>query len=163
VSDPTALLALSGLIAAMLVFIAARRHAPTLLALVAALDTLCGSESVLLAGAHLTSIIGRALAGRGSGDAPFVYNFRFYSLVLTGFVIVVPGFLCLLSVRGLIRGEEAARRTALWASVALLAVNVPLTPIQGFAYALAAVALVNLAGLAFLRGRFRRAEKGKES
>ena len=153
-SDPTALLALSGLVAAILFFFVARRHAPTSLALVAALDMLCGSENVLLAGGHLAAIISRALAGKGTGNAPFVYNFRFYSLVLTGLVMVVPGFLCLLSVKGLLRGEEAARRKALWASLVLLAVNVPLTPIQGFAYALAAVALVNLVGLTVFRTRF---------
>ena len=152
--DPTGLLALSGLIAAALVFFAGRRHAPTALALVAGLDTLCGSESVLLAGAHLTAVIGRALAGKGSGSAPFAYNFRFYSLVLTGLAIVVPGLLCVLSVKGLLRGEKAAWRRALWSSVVLLAVNIPLLPIQGFAYALAAVALFNLTALRVTQKRF---------
>ncbi len=153
--DPTVLLALSGLIGAILVFFAGRRHAPTALALVAGLDTLCGSENVLLAGAHLTAVIGRALAGKGSGNAPFLYNFRFYSLVFVGLVIVIPGILCLISVKGLIKGHLSAWRRALWASLALLAVNVPLAPIQGFAYALAAVALVNLVALRVSRRRFR--------
>ena len=52
------------------------------------------------------------------------------------------------------RGEPRAWKTTLWASVALLAINVPLIPIQGFAYFFSAFALVNLVALVAMRKRF---------
>ena len=103
-------------------------------------------------------MIGRALSGKGTRGAPaFVYDFNFYSLLLVGFVIVVSGLLCLLSARGIARGDLLARRRALLSTLVILAVNVPLAPIQGFAYGLAILALFNLIGLAASRKRFRNA------
>ncbi len=51
-------------------------------------------------------------------------------------------------------GEPRAWKTTLWATVALLAINVPLIPIQGFAYVFSAFALVNLVALVATRTRF---------
>jgi lysylphosphatidylglycerol synthetase-like protein (DUF2156 family) len=101
-------------------------------------------------------VIGRALSGKGvEGASSFVYNFRFYSLVFVGVVIVVAGFYCLIAARGLTRADPLARRRALRASLVILAVNAPLAPIQGFAYGLSILALFNLIGLATSR-RFLR-------
>jgi len=157
--DPAVLLALAGLAGAVYVFFSARRaHAPGALAVAAALDTLCGMESLLLVGAHLIAVVGRALSGKGvEGAATFVYNFRFYSLVFVGVVIVIAGFYCLIAARGLTRADPLARRRALRASLVILAVNAPLAPIQGFAYGLAGFAFLNLIGLAVSRKWFRGA------
>jgi len=61
-----------------------------------------------------------------------------------------------ISAGGLIRGELPAWKRAFWSSVFLLAINVPLTPIQGFAYGLAGFALVNLVALLANQKRFER-------
>jgi hypothetical protein len=150
---------LAGLVAAVTVFVFARRRgaAPSL-AVAAALDMLCGLENVLLAGAHLTAVIGRALAGKGTRGAPtFAYDFFFYSLVLVGVLLAAAGLICLTAVKGLTRGDLSAWQRAVWASAFLLAINAPLAPIQDFGYALGALALGNLAGLASSRRAARSA------
>ena len=149
--DPTLLLALLGLAAAILVFAFARRRAPALVALAAAVTALSGAESVLMGAGHLFGVIARALSGRGAGDAPFAYDFRFYSLVLMGLLLIVPGLLALASVPGLTRRRLASWRIALWSNVVLLALNAPLAPIQGFAYVLGGLAAASVAALALAR------------
>lgn len=136
--------------------LARRRRIPLALVAVAAIDLFCGAVIVPLGTAHLVAVVGRALAGKGSGPGgTFVYNFRFYSLMLVGVMLVAAGAACLTSVRRLMRGDAAGHRLALWATVALLALNVPLMPIQGFAVGFSAFALVNLAALWLTRTRFR--------
>lgn len=150
---------LAGLLAAVAAFVIARRRgAVPSLAVAAALDVLCGLENVLLAGAHLAAVIGRALAGKGTRGSPtFDYDFFFYSLVLLGALLAAAGILCLTAAKGLVRGDLPAWRKAFWASVFLLAVNAPLAPIQDFAYLLGGLALANLAGLAASRRSVRSA------
>lgn len=133
-----------------------RRKVPAGLIVVGTLALVCGLMNFALAGLHAGAVIGRALRGRGTGGAEvFTYDFRFYSLVLLGVVIAIPGFLCLVSARGITKGSAQAWKKAVWSSVALLAVNVPLMPLQGFAVGLACIALVNLIGLTASRKRFQ--------
>lgn len=132
-----------------------RRQAPVALLVVAGADVFCGLGNALLGGAHLFGVIARALASRNSlGASAFTYDFRFYSLVLLGLLIAVPGFLCLVHARGLTRGDASARQDALWLTVWLLALNGPLIPLQGFAVLLSGLALLNLTALAVSRRRF---------
>ncbi len=135
-----------------------RRRAPIPLLLVAAVNVVCGLGNLLLGGAHLVVVLSRALAGHGfSGAEVFAYDFRFYSLVLVGLLILLPGFLCLRHARGLTQGEASAYRQARRATLWLLAVNLPLIPIQGFAGMLSALAGLNLFALLLLHRVFRRA------
>ena len=109
-----------------------------------------------LSTAHLVAVLGRALAGRGSGPGgTFVYDFRFYSLVLLGVMLIAASVACLTSVRSLIRGDAGGHKVALSAALVLLALNVPLMPIEGFAVAFAIFALANLAALWCARKHFR--------
>lgn len=69
---------------------ARRRRAPWGLIGVAGLTAVCGLGVGLLGGAHLVGVIMGAVA---RGEA-FDYDFRFYSLVLLGALIFLPGFVC---------------------------------------------------------------------
>jgi hypothetical protein len=157
VRDPGTLVLL-GVIAATLVFFvyAQRRHAPVSLVAVGTIDFFCGLITFALAALHLGGVIGRAFLGRGfGGAASFSYDFRFYSLVLVGLLIALPGFMCVISAMGLSRGDASAWKRALGSSVFLLAINVPLMPIQGFAIGLTGFALLNLIVLLVSRKHFR--------
>ncbi len=128
--DP-ALLVLLGVVGAIIWFaVAARRRG-----CVAALGAL-----------HLISVLPW---GGTSG-----YDFRSYALVYLGVVLIAGGMACVVPARRLMRGEPRAWKTTLWATVALLAINVPLIPIQEFAYPFSAFALVNLVALVATRTRF---------
>lgn len=152
------LVLLIGAIVATIGFVATarRRRVPLVFVAVAAINLFCGAMIAALGTAHLAAVVGRALAGKGSGPGgTFVYDFRFYSLMLLGVLLVAAGVTCLSSVRRLIRGDGGGRRVAVSATVVLLALNVPLMPIQGFAVGFSAFALVNLAALWLTRTHFR--------
>lgn len=108
----------------------ARRRAGTWTDLVATgLAFFFGLAIVLLMLVHLATIV----ALRLSASTPFHYDFRFYSLVLTGVAILLPGLVLLRAASGLAVGDADARRWAWRAVLALLALNLPLIPLQGFA------------------------------
>ncbi len=88
----------------------------------------------LLISAHLVAVLSRPLR---QGLEAFEYDFRFYALGLVGTLILIQGVRSIASVRGLLAGEGPARRRALSATWILLAVNLPLVPIQDFAVAFA--------------------------
>ncbi len=137
-------------------FYGRRLQAPAALLVVAWADVFCGLGNALLGGAHLFGVITRALGAKSFSEASvFTYDFRFYSLVLLGLLIAVPGFLCLVYAQGLTRGDASARKNTLWLSAWLLAINGPLIPLQGFAVLLSGLALLNLIALAVSRRRFR--------
>ena len=100
-----------------------------------------------LALTHAVAVVTVAVRREG----PLLYDFRFYSLLLLGAVLVSLALLCILAAPGIARGEPNARRRALAASASLLAVNIPLMPLQGFAVAFTAFAAVNAAGMLLLR------------
>lgn len=74
---------------------------------------------------HLMGITTTGLL-RGS----LVYDFRFYSMLLVGGLMIAPSIFGLLQLPGLRRGQQAAWRNARRASAVLLAVNVPMIPMQ---------------------------------
>jgi hypothetical protein len=134
-----------------------RKHVPGTLLVVSGLNAICGLASSLLGGAHFFAVMGRALRGAGLQGAPdFSYNFRFYSLVMLGILLAVPGILCLRSASGLTKGEPAAWKNALWSSIVLMVVNGPLIPIQRFAILLGGLALLNAVVLVTSRQRIDR-------
>ena len=104
---------------------------------------------------HLIAVVGRAASGAGSGlGGTFEYDFRFYALVQLGMLLIAGGVACFTPARGLTRGEPRAWRATLWATVALLAINVPLIPLQGFASGFSLFVFVNLVALMVTRRRF---------
>jgi len=133
-----------------------RRRVPGALVAAAAIDLYCGVVIASLGTMHLLAVVGRALAGRGSGPGgTFVYDFRFYSLLLFGVTLIIPALAALTAVRRLTRGDAAGARVAVSASLVLLALNIPLVPIQAFAMAPSVFALANLVALWSARNHFR--------
>jgi hypothetical protein len=132
--------------AVWLVTDARRRRAPE--PFVGAIALFGGLHTLGLMALHLTAVIGRAISGKGfGGEALFTYDFRFYSLLLLAVVIIIPGLVFVMDARRLTVGDARAWKRALWASGALLLINVPLVPIQAFALAPALVATINLVSL----------------
>jgi hypothetical protein len=125
---------------------ARRRRAPE--PRVGAIALFCGFVTLGLMALHLTAVVGRAISGRGfGGQARFAYDFRFYSLLLMAVVIIIPGLVFVMHARRLTDGDARAWKRALWASGALLLINVPLVPIQAFALAPVLLATINLVSL----------------
>ena len=145
--DP-ALLVLLGVVGAIIWFAVAARRRGCVAALTAVgtLGFFGGATIAALGALHLISVLPW---GGTSG-----YDFRSYALVYLGVVLIAGGMACVVPARRLMRGEPRAWKTTLWATVALLAINVPLIPIQGFAYPFSAFALVNLVALVATRTRF---------
>ncbi len=73
--------------------------------------------------AHSAEILYRSMAGRAvvSDTAP-TYNFRVYSLHLLGALLIAAGVVCLRAAPGLSRGSVESRRTAVRASIVVLAI-----------------------------------------
>lgn len=133
-----------------------RRLAPEPLVAVGVIDLFCGLVTFGFIALHLVAVVGRAVSGRGfGGEARFAYDFRFYSLVLMGVVIIIPGLVCLIHARRLTRGDVKAWTRTLWASSMLLLISVPLVPIQAFAIGPAGLAGLNLVALWAGRKQFR--------
>jgi hypothetical protein len=85
--------------------------------------------AAVLFGVHVGAILTLILRG----DA-FAYDFRFYSLVLLGVVAIIP------AISGLLPGRSRVRAAAL-----LLAINLPLIPLQDFAIAFTIAGAATLA------------------
>ena len=106
---------------------ARRRGCLATLTVVATISFFNGTLIAALGAGHLIAVVSRAVSGVGSGPGgTFVYDFRFYALVLLGMLLMAGGVGCFTPARGLTRGETRAWKTALWSSVALLAINLPL-------------------------------------
>lgn len=147
------LLLIAAIVTIRFVFAARRRRAPLALVLAGTVDIVCGSLALGLATAHLFAVVGTAVM-RAHGAIPGpAYTLRFYSLLLLGMAVSVPGFLCMASARQLTEGQTSAWRRACWATLWLLAVNLPLIPLNGFGTALSTFALVNLVSLGAISGR----------
>ncbi len=155
-SELAVILAATAAAAALAVW-ARRRGEPWLRVAVGATALFGGALTAGLIAFHLTAILGRALAGKGHGGAArFTYDFEFYSLVLVGVVILVPAVWSAVQARRLTAGDRRGWCRAGAANVALVAVNAPLAPIQGFAYLLGGLALVELVVLLLARRHYRR-------
>ncbi len=118
------------------------------------LDFLYGLLVALLSAVHIvvvTNVRVRAALASSAGD--FSYDFRFYSLMLLGAVLLVPALVCVRAAPAITRGDPDAMRRALRATLLLLAVNLPLVPVQpGFAVPFTMGAALN-AGTLFWLGR----------
>jgi hypothetical protein len=167
------LLVYFGVIGAIIWFAVAlrRRKRVAALTLVGTVSFFGGTIIAAVGARHLVAITDRAMRGTlgtpafsappilQTGD-PFVYDFRFYALVQLGVLLVVGGSACVILAPRLTRGEPRAWKATLWASVALLAMNMPLVPIEDNAYGPAALAFLTLAALTVTRKRFGLSGRG---
>ena len=138
-------------------FIKARkRTASTVLSFVGAWILLTGLLFTALISVHVGTIVTRAFQGKGVGDeSQFHYNFRFYSLMLLGFAIVLPSITCVVHVRRLTEGNRCSWQTVVKSHLMLLAIALPLFPIQrGFSIGFSVFSLVSLLTLWFSRKHF---------
>jgi len=96
--------------------------------------------------AHSVEVVYRALASRATvNNSPPIYDFRLYSLLLLGALLIWAGVECLRAAPILSRGSAEARRAAVRASVVVLAIVVPLIPIQRlFAVLLTVLSILSL-------------------
>ncbi|MGH9382903.1 MAG: hypothetical protein ACRD2N_01215 [Vicinamibacterales bacterium] len=85
--------------------------------------------------------------------SPFHYDFRVYALLLLGATLVAMGARLATASARVARGEHAAWGPAIGAATALLAINLPLAPIQGFAVALSIFVSIGLVALLAVRAR----------
>lgn len=116
----------------------------------ATLDFAAGLLMASLAAAHSATVA--VVAARRAG--PFIYDFRFYALLLLGAVLIALALAGLLAAPGVARGDRGARRRAMLAAGGLLLVTLPLMPLQGFAIGFAVISLLNLGvltGVGFAR------------
>jgi hypothetical protein len=100
--------------------------------------------------AHLVAV---ALAAVDGGQRPFVYTFRVYSLVLLGVLLVTAGLIAATQATRLALDQRGAWRASLRVWVVLLAINLPLVPLQGFAILFSILAAL---GLFLVGGMWRR-------
>lgn len=109
--------------------------------------------------AHSVDIVWRLFVGRGYDGAATAYDFRVYSLVLLGAVLIGFGVRLLMATRELGRGLASARSGAAWTTLLALAVVAPLIPIQPvFAIPLTVLSALTLLVLAWAGAPPERAE-----
>ena len=102
--------------------------------------------------AHLVAVVVASL--ERARQHQFVYSFHFYSLVLLGALLIVTGLRAAMHAAQLARGHRAAWRESLFVWTAILTINLPLVPLQGFAVGFSLLALIELLLLAGMRRHF---------
>ena len=80
--------------------------------------------------AHLVAV---SLAAVDGGRLPFVYTFRVYSLVMLGVLLVATGLIAAVQARRVALDPRGRWRASFTVWAAMLAINLPLVPLQGFA------------------------------
>ena len=102
--------------------------------------------------AHLVAVvIGSIARGR---QHQFVYSFHFYSVVLLGVLLIAAGLMAAIEAPRLARGHRAAWRASLSVWAAILAINLPLVPLQGFAVVFSMLAALKLLLLVVMQRYF---------
>lgn len=103
--------------------------------------------------AHSVAVVMTSIS-RGRQNE-FVYSFHVYSLVLLGMLLIATGVVGATQAAYLARGDRAAwgASTSVW--TAIVAINLPLIPLQGFAILFSLLAVLQLLLLARIRRQFR--------
>ncbi len=102
--------------------------------------------------AHIVAVILAAIDQ--AQHQPFIYNFRFYSLLQLGVLLITAGFMAAIRALSLAGGDRAAWRASLFVWIAILAINLPLVPIQRFAIIFSVLAALELMLLCATRRHF---------
>jgi len=100
--------------------------------------------------AHSLVILGLRIFESPAGPGP-VYDFRLYALLLVGAVFGSQGVRYVRASRMLAARAQGGRREALRATLVVLALAVPLIPLQFFGLVMTAGGLVTLCALALHR------------
>ena len=125
-----------------------------------------GLLTTVFSALHLVTAARPFLGRNTESAAVFIYDFRFYSLMLLGILFVILGSACLRLATGVAQGKFLARQRALGYTVMLLLVNFPLMPLEVSGIVLSLGALVNILALSVSREHFvqcRRATPRMES
>ncbi|HYI10932.1 MAG TPA: hypothetical protein VEK57_17885 [Thermoanaerobaculia bacterium] len=125
-----------------------RASLPLVRLLIAVYGYFAGALIGTLGVAHLVAIV---VASLGRGRQQFVYSFRFYSLVLLGVLLIMTGLMAAMQAAHLARGHRGAWRASLSVWTAILAINLPLVPLQGFAIVFSVLAVLELLLLGGMR------------
>ena len=96
--------------------------------------SLFGIGLVTMMAGHCADIIyNLARANRSVIDgSPFTYNWRTYSLLLFGVLLISRGMRCLHAARRFARHDDAARRDVLNNAGVVLAITLPTIPVHAF-------------------------------
>lgn len=105
---------------------------------------------VVMLSMHTLVISGLRLFERPAGTA-LAYDFHLYSLLLLAAVLIAQGARSLRAAAAVATGDARGWREGARATAVVLAVAVPLVPLQFFGSVLTAMALVNLGVLALAR------------
>jgi hypothetical protein len=125
---------------------------PLIRLLIAVYGYFAGALVGTLGLAHLVAVvIGSIDRGR---QPEFVYSFRFYSLVLLGVLLIAAGLMAAIEAARLARGHRAAWRASLSVWTAILAINLPLVSLQGFAVLFSVLAALEVLLLGGMRRHF---------
>jgi len=143
-----------GVVAATVIATVRLRRVPLLpiRLLIAVYGYFAGALIGTLGLAHLVAIVIESIdQGR---QHQFVYSFRFYSLIQLGVLLVAAGLMAAIKSARLARGQRTAWRASLLVWTAILAINLPLVSIQGFAVLFSVLAAVELLLLGSMRRHF---------
>ena len=132
-----------------------RRRASARLLLAGSAALFCGILSAALVSTHaVVIIVNRAsqnseVATRIAWSKKLIiagvpYDMRFYSLILLAAVILIPAVRCVRAAAVIAIGTGEGWKSAVKASLLLLAVSVPLIPLQPFAILVAIASLISL-------------------
>ena len=105
-----------------------------------------------LAVAHVVAVVIRSIDR--ARQQQFVYDFHVYSLVLLGVLLIAGGLMVTIETAGLARRHRPAWRTSMSVWTAILAINLPLVPIQSLAIVFSVVAALALLLLGGTRRQF---------
>ena len=129
-----------------------REPLPPIRLLLAVYGYFAGALVGTLGLAHLVAVV-IAAVDRGR-QHQFVYSFHVYSLVLLGVLLTAAGLMAAIEAAGLARGNRPAWRASLSVWTAILAINLPLVPLQGFALLFSVLAALEVLLLGGMRGHF---------
>ena len=91
----------------------------------------------------------------GLMDGSFVYNFRFYSLLMFGLVLGSTGYTLLRCCLQKCAGETSANRPVFQCMLLVLLINIPLIPIIPLAYVPLILSGISLLALPFARRKLK--------
>lgn len=135
-----------------------REPLPLIRLLIAVYGYFAGALVGTLGLAHLVAVV-MASIDRGR-QHQFVYSFHFYSLILLGVLLFAAGLMAAIQTAGLARGNRPAWRASLSVWTAILAINLPLVSLQGFAVLFSVLAALELLLLVGMRRHFDEGSLG---
>lgn len=120
--------------------------------LLSAYTYFAGALVATLGVAHLVGVV--ALAIRRGYRNEFVYDFHFYSVMLLGVLLTTLGLMANFEADRVARAVRTGWRASLLVWTAILAINLPLVPLQGFAVLFSVIGGVEVLLLVGTRYKF---------